>query len=475
MLWHRIRGLWNTYHCILAVVLTVVFWTYLVVVSALLKRGDILLSGRFVLYNLAGVAGLAVAAIRERGGAATLLSEGFVHAHSLAFKQTIYVAVTMIVMILAAMDPEESKMLRLSVLAGFLVVFYVVLLICHLFLVRQLANHLFASEEYGQRTLLIGPVEKARDIANWIDETAAFGFGIKGSVPDEDHEESKVLHVTRVLDVAMLDRIVRHEGIKQILLLELPLDQEALDLIVGAANKVGARLLVLNNLPEIFRHPIMFFNLHNRNFISLIPEPLEDPLNRMIKRTMDFLVSLPVVILVLPPLCLLVKIFQAIQSPGPLFYRQTRAGLGGRPFRIFKFRTMRVDKGDSASAQAVAGDPRIYPMGRLLRKTSLDEIPQFLNVFLGDMSIVGPRPHMIIHNRRFSEIMEKYHVRTFAKPGITGLAQMSGFRGEAKNDEDVRARATLDIKYIENWSLPLDFYIIFMTGFKIFKPPPTAY
>ena len=347
MLWHRIRGLWNTYHCILAVVLTVVFWTYLAVVSALLKRGDVLLSRGFVLYNLAGIAGLAVAAIRERGGAATLLSEGFVHAHSLAFKQTFYVAVTMIVVVLAPMA-TESRILRLSVLAGFLVVFYFDLLICHLFLVRQLANHLFASEEYGQRTLLIGPVEKARDIVNWIDETAAFGFGIKGSVPDEDHEESKVLHVTRVLDVAMLDRIVRHEGIKQILLLELPLDQEALDLIVGAANRVGARLLVLNNLSEIFRHPIMLFNLHNRNFISLIPEPLEDPLSRMIKRTMDFLISLPVVILVLPPLCLLVKIFQAIQSPGPLFYRQTRAGLGGRPFRIFKFRTMRVDKGDSA-------------------------------------------------------------------------------------------------------------------------------
>src|SRR4029077_21036510 len=99
MLWHRIRGLWNSYHCILAVVLTVVFWTYLAVVSALLKRGDILLSERFVLYNLAAIAGLAVAAIRERGGAATLLSEGFVHANSLAFKQTFYVAVTMIVVV----------------------------------------------------------------------------------------------------------------------------------------------------------------------------------------------------------------------------------------------------------------------------------------------------------------------------------------------------------------------------------------
>ena len=136
---------------------------------------------------------------------------------------------------------------------------------------------------------------------------------------------------------------------------------------------------------------------------------------------------------------------------------------------------MRVDKGDAASKQATAGDPRIYPMGRILRKTSLDEIPQFLNVFFGDMSVVGPRPHMIIHNRKFSEIMDKYHVRTFAKPGITGLAQMSGYRGEAKNDEDVIERSKLDIKYIENWSLPLDFWIIFQDDDQVVKPPTTAY
>jgi lipopolysaccharide/colanic/teichoic acid biosynthesis glycosyltransferase len=170
-----------------------------------------------------------------------------------------------------------------------------------------------------------------------------------------------------------------------------------------------------------------------------------------------------------------VKIFQSIQSPGPLFYRQTRAGLGNRPFRIFKFRTMRVDQGDAASKQATAGDPRIYPMGRLLRKTSLDEMAQFLNVFFGDMSLVGPRPHMIIHNRRFKKIMDQYHVRTFAKPGITGLAQMSGYRGEAKNDEDIEGRAKKDIEYIENWSLAGDFEIIFGTLRQVVKPPKTAY
>ena len=403
-----------------------------------------------------------------------MLAGGFVDSHTLALKQTSYVGVTILVVMLAAVDPPGSRLLKVALVIGFLLSIYVVFLICHLFLPRKLADQLF-SEAHEQRTLLIGPVEKARDIAKWIEETAAFGFGMRGSVTDDDGEESRVLHVARVSDVAMLDRIIRHEGIKQILLLEIPLDQEGLDLVVGAANKVGVRLLVLNNLPEIFKHDITFFNLHNRNFISLRPEPLEDPVSRILKRTIDLVVSLPVVIFVLPPLSILVKLFQAIQSPGPLFYRQTRAGLAMRPFRIFKLRTMRVDKGDAASKQATAGDPRIYPMGRLLRKTSLDEMPQFLNVFLGHMSLVGPRPHMIIHNRRFSEIMEKYHVRTFAKPGITGLAQMSGYRGEAKDDKDVVERAKLDIKYIENWSLPLDFWIIFKTMLQVVKPPKTAY
>jgi exopolysaccharide biosynthesis polyprenyl glycosylphosphotransferase len=474
MLWHRIRGLWNTYHGILAVILTVVFWIYLPIISAVFKDSGTPNFQRFILYNLAAVAGLVIAAIRGRSAAATLLAGGFVECHTLALKQTVYVGVTMLVVVLAAMDADMERYLVLLILGGFLLVLYTVFLVCHLFLPKRLADQLF-SDEHEQRTLLVGPVDKARDIAKWIEETAAVGFGMSGSVTDDDGEESRILHVTRVSDVGMLERIIKNEGIKQILLLEIPLDPDALGLVVNVANRAGVRLLVLNNLTEIFNHDITLFNLHNQAFISLRDEPLEDPVSRILKRTMDLVVSVPVVVFVLPPLCILVKIFQSVQSPGPLFYRQTRAGLANLPFRIFKFRTMRVDKGDDASKQATAGDPRIYPMGRILRKTSLDEMPQFLNVFLGHMSLVGPRPHMIIHNRRFSEIMDKYHVRTFAKPGITGLAQMSGYRGEAKDDKDVEERAKLDIKYIESWSLPLDFWIIFKTMLQVVKPPKTAY
>ena len=473
MLWNRIRGLWNAYHGILAVVLTVLFWIFLTAISPMIQGGAVASYPRFILYNVAAIVGLIIAAIRGRSTAATLLAGGFVNYHTLALKQTSYIGVVLLLTMALGMEPEFRHM-RIAVLFAFLGTVYVVFLLCHFSIPNRLADQLF-SDQHEQRTLLVGPVDKARDVNKWILETAAFGFGLRGQPTDDDSEEGRVLHVTRVSDVAMLQRIIRHEGIRQILLLELPLDQEGLNLVVDAANKAGVRLLVLNNLPEIFRHNISFFNLHDREFISLRDEPLEDPVNRIIKRTVDILMSLPVVLFVLPPLCLVVKIFQGIQSPGPIFYRQTRAGLNNLPFRIFKFRTMRIDKGDDASKQATAGDPRIYPMGRILRKTSLDEIPQFLNVFLGHMSVVGPRPHMIIHNRRFSEIMEAYHVRTFAKPGITGLAQMSGYRGEAKNDQDVVERAQLDIKYIEDWSLPFDFWIIFNTMYQVFRPPKTAY
>jgi FlaA1/EpsC-like NDP-sugar epimerase len=228
MIWHRIRGLWNAYHGILAVVLTLVFWSYLTIISVVFKYVGIQEFQRFILYNLAAIAGLAVAAIRGRGTAATILAGGFVDCHNLALKQTVSVGVTILVVMLAAVDPPGPRLLKLALLFGFLLALYVVFLICHLFLPRKLADLLF-SKEYEQRTLLIGPVDKAQDIAKWIEETAAFGFGMRGSVADEDGEESRVLHVTRVSDVAMLERIIRQEGIKQILLLEIPHDKKGLN------------------------------------------------------------------------------------------------------------------------------------------------------------------------------------------------------------------------------------------------------
>jgi len=165
---------------------------------------------------------------------------------------------------------------------------------------------------------------------------------------------------------------------------------------------------------------------------------------------------------------------QRIQSPGPIFFRQWRAGISNQPFTILKFRTMAIANDDPAR-QAEQNDSRVYPFGRFLRRMSLDEFPQFINVLRGEMSVIGPRPHMIEHNQQFEKVLQAYNVRSLVKPGITGLAQIRGYRGEARTEDDIRLRVDCDIEYIERYSLFLDFYILLRTAYHLFLPPRSAY
>jgi putative colanic acid biosynthesis UDP-glucose lipid carrier transferase len=227
-------------------------------------------------------------------------------------------------------------------------------------------------------------------------------------------------------------------------------------------------------LEERLRHPVTHFEDGGFRFIGLREEPLENPLNRFLKRAIDFAIAVPIILFVFPILALIVFVSQRLQSPGPLFHIQRRAGLQNRQFDIYKFRTMHSGNGEVAR-QASQSDERVYPFGKWFRKLSIDEVPQFWNVLRGDMSIVGPRPHLIEHNQQFSKYMANYHVRTFVKPGITGLAQVRGFRGEARNGADIANRVACDIEYLENWNLSLELAIIMRTFFHLVKPPNTAY
>ncbi|NDF00523.1 MAG: hypothetical protein EB034_19980, partial [Verrucomicrobia bacterium] len=202
-------------------------------------------------------------------------------------------------------------------------------------------------------------------------------------------------------------------------------------------------------------------------------EPLENPLNRLLKRALDLVIAAPVTLLVLPVVHVLVWVIQRRQSPGPVYFAQTRAGLKNRPFTIYKYRTMRVDNPDEAR-QATAHDTRIFPAGRWLRRMSLDELPQFYNVLRGDMSVIGPRPHMIEHNHLFAQAMKNYQVRTIAKPGITGLAQVRGLRGETANEHDIVARVSADVEYLEHWSFTGDCLIVVRTALHVLCPPSKA-
>ena len=201
--------------------------------------------------------------------------------------------------------------------------------------------------------------------------------------------------------------------------------------------------------------------------------PLQNVGNRILKRTFDIVLSLFFLIptaLMFPFIWLMIK----IQSPGPILFKQARTGIDGKTFMMLKFRSMHVNK-DADRLQATKDDPRKYPFGNFMRKSNIDELPQFLNVLKGDMSFVGPRPHMLAHTEQYSALITKYMVRHFVKPGLTGWAQVTGFRGETKELWQMEGRVKRDIWYMEHWSIWLDIRIIWMTAKTIFIHDKNAY
>ena len=171
----------------------------------------------------------------------------------------------------------------------------------------------------------------------------------------------------------------------------------------------------------------------------------------------------------IPILAILIK----LESKGPVFFKQGRPGIKEKEFFCYKFRSMKIN--ETTEKEASKNDPRVTRIGRFIRKTSLDEMPQFLNVLIGEMSVVGPRPHLWSQNKVYGRRINRYMMRHYVKPGITGLAQVKGFRGEIESDEEMRTRINYDIFYIENWSLLMDIKIIIQTVINIFKGEDKAY
>lgn len=215
--------------------------------------------------------------------------------------------------------------------------------------------------------------------------------------------------------------------------------------------------------------------LGNLQVGSLQFEPLQELRNRVKKRIFDILFSSFVIIFVLSWLMPLIGLIIKLESRGPVFFRQNRAGRDNKTFKIFKFRTMTVTEADGEYKQATKNDNRITKVGKFLRKTSLDELPQFLNVFIGDMSVTGPRPHPLKLNEAYMTRIDSYMARHFVKPGISGWAQVNGYRGETETPEIMRKRIEHDLWYVENWSTMLDIRIIVMTIINVIRGEEQAY
>jgi putative colanic acid biosynthesis UDP-glucose lipid carrier transferase len=193
----------------------------------------------------------------------------------------------------------------------------------------------------------------------------------------------------------------------------------------------------------------------------------QNGIDRFMKAAEDYTVA-SLSILLLSPMIVVICLLVKFSSPGPIFFKQYRHGLDGKRFKVYKFRTMVVhDEADGKTTQAVKGDSRVTPIGSILRRSSLDELPQLMNVLQGRMSIVGPRPHALDHNYHFKDLIDSYMRRHIVKPGLTGWAQIHGFRGETDTIDKMRKRVELDLYYIENWSLVLDVKILLLTPWKL--------
>lgn len=250
-------------------------------------------------------------------------------------------------------------------------------------------------------------------------------------------------------------------------------DHTVIDLL-GLGDRRGFRVWLPLELSRRYGRRFELQNVAGLSVLSPPSVPLANTFNRLLKRIFDLIFSGTVIATALLPLMIAVWLIQRRYSPGPLFFRQERVGENGRTFQIYKFRTMHVHNDDEAR-QASSNDDRVYTGARLLRRLSLDEFPQFLNVFRGEMSVIGPRPHMLSHEREFEEFHELYGSRRYVKPGVTGLAQVMGYRGEIKGPRDIRGRARYDLIYVRRWCITLDIRLVLMTVLQVVRPPKTAY
>ncbi len=411
--------------------------------------------------------GLLAAAALRTDALASLLRKDIAAIHREAFRQIRYIMALLFIYFLTA----SPQLLGLHFVIVFFVLSYLILLLTHWRLPAVITKYAFGGSRV-ERTLIIGTPDQVTDMGLYLAHKEEIGIKTIGlvcdGIPRGMYGKYRALG-----ELSDLGPLLKMHHITQVIVAEFPAFKNQLQHITDICQGAGVRLLVVNTLPSMFVHKVSVFADDGLNFIGLREEPMENPYHRLVKRMLDLAVAIPVVFLLLPIISFAVAIIQAYQAPGPLFFVQTRAGLQNRTFRCIKFRTMYSASYDQGQ-QATADDARIFPAARWLRRLSIDELPQFINVLCNEMSVVGPRPHLVEHNDKFANIAQNYNIRAFIKPGITGMAQIRGYRGEISCEGDLENRIKSDLYYIEKWSFNLDLLIILRTFMTIFAPPQTA-
>ncbi len=355
--------------------------------------------------------------------------------------------------------------------------FWAVITPVALLVVRQLIrSFLYQLRKEGRNTrsvVIIGANENAKRLAAEISRMPWAGLRLLGFVTQEHEgsvcvqdESSSGLSVPVLGTLEDLFARARDGGVDMVYIATPTSEREVIESVI---HELGDSTVSIFVVPDFHTAAVMqgnWVSLGGIPTVSIIDDPAQG-LDAVAKRLEDLLLAGAALAFFALPM-LLIALGVKLSSPGPVFYKQRRYGLSGRSFNMLKFRSMSVTEKDEEFVQASRNDTRVTPFGAFLRRTSLDELPQFLNVLNGEMSVVGPRPHAAAHNEEFRSRISGYMLRHKAKPGITGLAQVNGFRGETDTDEKMRERVRFDVEYINNWSIWMDLAIVLKTPWVLF-------
>lgn len=313
-----------------------------------------------------------------------------------------------------------------------------------------------------RNVLLLGETADTKNLSKTFQESVELGYRLKGLIPEKkfNFQEFKEVAVS--------------EEVNEVFIAAGTFSNSQFNEIVDFTDNNLIKIRVVPNFSGFLASNLKLDYVGFQPILVHREIALDDIVNSSLKRAFDIIFSLVIIVGVLSWLMPILACIIKWESKGPVLFKQKRSGINNEDFDCYKFRSMTVNS-DSNLKQATKGDMRITKVGAFIRKTSIDELPQFFNVFLGDMSVVGPRPHMVKHTMEFSNIVDRYMLRHYVKPGITGLAQTMGFRGETKTKHEIKGRITLDRFYIENWNFFLDLKIIYKTVVNGAKGEENAY
>jgi exopolysaccharide biosynthesis polyprenyl glycosylphosphotransferase len=471
MISYRLRGLVNLHAAITTAVAGSLFLTYANSTRFIPFIG-VSAKVNILVYLLCVIGGMIASTRLLNAYGARFHRITWIDAARISTRQIICIALFIFALMFALKDRNLSRLF----VGSYLCLCWAVLLFFNQGLPRMLSRIAF-QRTHKLPTLFIGSSTQRARLRTWLAKNEALGIQPVGFLSENSEDGHIAGEFPFLGSTKNLRDVVQAKSVAQVILLELPETLTQTREIIETCQDNGCRVLIYNNLGDQLQHPLIPISEEGHHFYTLQDEPLEDPSNRILKRIYDIAVSLPVVLFILPPLCLWVWTMQRLQAPGRLFFTQARVGQRGRQFNIYKFRSMYNAKHDAniEARQACKGDKRIYSFGTFLRRSSLDEFPQFINVLKGEMSIVGPRPHLAVHDEEFARLTKAYRTRFFVKPGITGLAQTKGYRGEIVDQQLLHKRIHFDLQYITSWSVWLDIQITIKTLGQVIFSPPSAH